>query len=179
MGTVSFERHTAKMQSGVEDHPPGKSRIDATCDGYLQFALENSELFKLVFSSSFHLAEDPALKQAGWASYTVFRDAAHGLDWDETDAPGGPWRTDWMLWGPGHGYTMLLIDGEIRWEADGAPLFSSDEIMFGFGYRPDVSEMSPEPCQGQRRSDDCALWLTTPCGRSFAMDCNLSESGEV
>ncbi|MEM7752513.1 MAG: hypothetical protein AAF230_03810 [Pseudomonadota bacterium] len=59
-----------------------------------------------------------------------------------------------MLWSLVHGYAMLLIDGESRRVADGAPPFSSNEIMSGFGYRPNVSEMRPEPCQGQRRSDD-------------------------
>ncbi|MEM7470595.1 MAG: TetR-like C-terminal domain-containing protein [Pseudomonadota bacterium] len=154
MATVGFEQHAAEMQKGVEDHPPGKSRLDAACNGYVRFALENPELFKLMFSSSFHLADDQALKQAGWASYGILRNIAHGLDWDKAEAPGGPWRTEWMLWSLVHGYAMLLIDGEIRREEDGSPPFRADEIMPGFGYLPNFNEMRPEPFQGQRRSDD-------------------------
>ncbi|MDW3221466.1 MAG: TetR/AcrR family transcriptional regulator [Paracoccaceae bacterium] len=151
MATVGFERHATEMQRGAEGHPPGKNRLDAACNGYLRFALENPELFKLMFTSSFHLAEDPALKQAGWASYGVLRDVAHGLDWDKAEAPGSPWRTEWMLWSLVHGYAMLLVDGEIRCEDDGTPPFSMDQIMPGFGYRSDVNENRPEPFKGQRR----------------------------
>jgi AcrR family transcriptional regulator len=154
MATVGFKRHAAAMQHGVENHPPGKARLDAACNGYVRFALENPELFKLMFTSSFHLANDPELKQAAWASYSVLRDVAHGLDWDKADAPGGPWRTEWMLWSLVHGYAMLLIDGEIRRQSDGSPPFTMDQIMPDFAYRPDVGEARPEPFQGQRRSDD-------------------------
>lgn len=157
MATIGFQRHAAEMQQGVEDHPPGKARLDAACNGYVRFALENPELFKLMFTSSCHLSEDPALKQAGWASYGVLRDIAHGLDWDKAHAPGGPWRTEWMLWSLVHGYAMLLIDGQIRREDDGSPPFRMDEIMPGFGYRPDAVASRPEPFQGQRRADDQAL----------------------
>lgn len=154
MATVGFQKHAAEMQHGVEDHPPGKARLDAACNGYVRFALENPELFKLMFTSSFHLAEDPALKQAARASYSVLRDVAHGLDWDKADAPGGPWRTEWMLWSLVHGYAMLLIDGEISREEDGSPPFTMDQIMPGFAYRPDAGEERPEPFQGMCRSDD-------------------------
>lgn len=154
MATVGYQRHAAEMQKGVEDFPPGEARLNASCNGYVRFALENPELFKLMFTSTFHLADDPALKEAGWASYTVLRNVAHGLEWDKADAPGGPWRTEWMLWSLVHGYAMLLIDGEIRREHDGSPPFRADEIMPGFTYRPDIAEMPPASFQGQRRADD-------------------------
>ena len=153
MATVGFERHAAEMQRGVEGHPLGRARLDAACNGYVRFAIENPELFKLMFTSRFHLAEDPALKQAGWASYSVLRDVAHGLDWDKAKAPGGPWRTEWMLWSLVHGYAMLLIDGEIRRDDDGSLPFQMDELMPDFDYRADVGENRPAPFQGGHRSD--------------------------
>jgi AcrR family transcriptional regulator len=92
IATVGFERHAAEMRRGVEDAAPGRARLDAACNGYVRFALENPELFKLMFSSTLCNADDPDLKRAAWASYEVLRGAAHGLDWDKADAPGSPWR---------------------------------------------------------------------------------------
>ena len=41
-----------------------------------------------------------------------------------------------MLWSLVHGYATLLIEGKIRRDDHGGPLFQMDEIMPGFGYRP-------------------------------------------
>lgn len=149
IATVGFEKHAAEMQRGVETHPPGKARLDAACNGYVRFALENPELFRLMFSSTLCNAQDPELKRAAWNSYEVLRGIAHGLDWDKADAPGAPWRTEWMLWSMVHGYAMLLIEGQIRRGDDGAPLFAMDEIMPGFGYRPDAADTAPAPFAGR------------------------------
>lgn len=149
IATVGFERHAAEMRHGVEDHPPGKARLDAACNGYLRFALENPELFKLMFSTTLCDANDPVLKSASWTSYDVLRGIAHGLDWDKADAPGGPWRTEWMLWSMVHGYAMLLIEGQIGRDDDGKPIFAMNEIMPDFGYRSDALETPPEPFRGR------------------------------
>ena len=148
IATVGFERQAAEMRRGVEDHPPGKARLDAAGNGYLRFALENPELFKLMFSSTLCNADDPGLKRAARASYEVLRSVAHGLDWDKADAPGNPWRTEWMLWSMVHGYAMLLIEGQIRRGEDGAPILAMDEIMPGFGHRPEAVDTAPEPLAG-------------------------------
>ncbi len=140
IATVGFERHAAEMRRGVEDHPPGKVRLDAACNGYLRFALENPELFRLMFSSTLCNADDPELKRAAWTSYEVLRGVAHGLDWDKAELPGSPWRTEWMLWSLVHGYAMLLIEGQIRRNDDGSPIFEMGGIMPGFGYRPEAPE---------------------------------------
>jgi AcrR family transcriptional regulator len=149
IATVGFERQAAEMRRGVEDAPPGRARLDAAGNGYLRFALENPELFKLMFSSTLCNADDPDLKRAAWASYEVLRGAAHGLDWDKADAPGSPWRTEWMLWSMVHGYAMLLIEGQIRRNEDGTPIFGMDGIMPGFGYRPEALNTAPEPFMGR------------------------------
>jgi len=149
IATVGFERHAAEMRRGVEHHPPGKARLDAAGNGYVRFALDNPELFKLMFSSTLCDADDPELKRAAWQSYEVLRSVAHGLDWDKADAPGSPWRTEWMLWSMVHGYAMLLIEGQIRRDDDGAPLFSVDELMPGFGFRPDSLDTAPDPFIGR------------------------------
>lgn len=145
IATVGFERHVAEMRHGVEDQPPGKARLDAACNGYLRFALQNPELFKLMFSSTLCNADDPDLKRAAWDSYEILRGVAHGLDWDKADAPGGPWRTEWMLWSMVHGYAMLLIEGQIRRGENGAPLIDAAGLMPDFAYRPDALKTAPEP----------------------------------
>ena len=136
IATVGFERHAAEMRRGVEDQPPGKARLEAAGNGYLRFALENPELFRLMFSSTLCDARDAGLQQASWSSYEVLRGIAEGLDWDKADAPGAPWRTEWMLWSFVHGYAMLLIEGQIQRGEDGAPLFAMSEIIPDFDYRP-------------------------------------------
>jgi AcrR family transcriptional regulator len=149
VAAIGFERHAAEMRRGVEGHPPGVARLHAACNGYVRFALDNPQLFKLMFTSCFELERDDDLKRAAWSSYDVLRNIAHGLDWDKADAPGAPWRTEWMLWSMVHGYAMLLIDGQIVRNEDGTPIFSMDAIMPAFGYRPDVNENRPLPFQGK------------------------------
>lgn len=131
-----FRRHAAEMRRGVEDHPPGKPRLHAACNGYLRFALENPELFRLMFSGVLCDANDPDLKAAAGDSYSVLHGIAQGLDWDKADAPGGPWRTEWMLWSMVHGYATLLIENQIGRDDTGAPFFEMSDLMPDFGYRP-------------------------------------------
>ena len=143
-----FNMHAAEMRKGVEDQAPGEARLKAACNGYVRFALEHPELFKLMFSKSLRDRENPDLQRAAWGSYDVLRNIAHGLDWDKADAPGGPWRTEWMLWSMVHGYAMLLIEGEIKRNEDGSPIFNMDDLMPSFGYRKDALEARPDPFQG-------------------------------
>lgn len=153
IATVGFQRHASEMRLGVEDQPPGKERLHAACNGYLRFALENPELFKLMFSSTLCNANDPELKQASWESYEVLRGIAHGLDWDKADASGGPWRTEWMLWSLVHGYAMLLIEGQITRKDDGTPLFGMDELLPEFGYREDILRTAPPVLGGPKNAE--------------------------
>jgi len=148
IATRGFEMHRAEMQKGVEDQPPGKARLHAACNGYVRFALKNPQLFKLMFSRALRDRNDPALKDAAWASYTVLRNVAHGLDWDKADAPGAPWRSEWMLWSMVHGYAMLLIEGEVKRNEDGTPRFNVSELMPDFGYREHALNEMPDPFNG-------------------------------
>lgn len=129
-----FRLHAAEMRRGVEDQPPGKPRLQAACNGYLRFALTHPELFRLMFSKTLCNHDDRELKAAASASYDVLRGIAEGLDWDKADAPGAPWRTEWMLWSMVHGYAMLLIEGQIARAPDGGPPFAASEIMPDFDY---------------------------------------------
>jgi AcrR family transcriptional regulator len=138
-----FRRHTSAMRQGVEGETPGQARLMAACNGYLRFALENPELFKLMFSGTMCDIDDPDLKSAAWGSYDVLRDVAWGLDWDKAADPGGPWRTEWMLWSMVHGYATLLIERQIRRNEDGSPIFDMAGLMPGFGYKPGTTETAP------------------------------------
>jgi AcrR family transcriptional regulator len=136
-----FRMHAAEMRRGVETAPPGKDRLHAACNGYVRFALDHPALFRLMFSSALCDANDADLKAASWQSYEVLRGIAHGLDWDKADAPGAPWRTEWMLWSMVHGYATLLIEKQIRRNEDGSPVFEADALMPDFGYRADAGEV--------------------------------------
>ena len=140
-----FRRHTTAMRAGVEDEPPGTSRLTAACNGYVRFALDNPELFKLMFSGTLCDIEDPDLKDAAWGSYMVLRGVAHGLDWDKAREPGAPWRTEWMLWSMVHGYATLLIERQIRRNPDGSLVFDMAGLIPDFGYLPEATETAVPP----------------------------------
>ncbi len=139
-----FRRHARAMREGVEGEPPGKSRLTAACNGYLRFALENPELFKLMFSATLCNVEDPDLKSAACGSYEVLRGIAHGLHWDKARERGHPCRTEWMLWSLVHGYATLLIEGQIRRNEDGSPIFDMAGLMPDFGYIAEDAKPSHE-----------------------------------
>lgn len=139
IATVGFERHAAEMRHGVEDSPPGRARLKAACRGYLRFALVNPELFRLMFSGTLCKADDPDLRTAASGSYDVLRGVARGLEWDKAEASEGALRTELMIWSLVHGYAMLLIEGQIRRNADGTPRFEMDEIMPSFSYRAEAA----------------------------------------
>lgn len=149
MAAEGFRRHAHAMRHGVEGYPHGKVRLRAACNGYVNFALDHPELFKLMFSSTMCDADDPEFKRAAWSSYDVLRGVAHGLDWDKANAPGAPWRTEWMLWSMVHGYAMLLIEHQIRRNDDGTPLFDMAGLMPDFGYSPDAADTLPPPFSGR------------------------------
>lgn len=134
-----FRRHAIEMRRGVEAEQPGKARLQAALDGYLRFALAHPELFRLMFSKVLCDHSDPDLRTAASASYDVLRGIAEGLDWDKADAPGGPWRTEWMLWSMVHGYAMLVIEGQIPVGEDGMPPFTASQVLPEFGYRAGVA----------------------------------------
>ncbi|MCA3572998.1 MAG: WHG domain-containing protein [Aestuariivirga sp.] len=143
-----FRRHLAAIRQCLDRSPPGKSRLHAGCNGYIRFALENPELFKLMFSGALCNHDDPELKHAARASYELLRGVAHGLDWDKAKAPGGPWRTEWMLWSMIHGYSILLIERQIHRKEDGTLVFDMTDLMPDFGYLPEAAETQPEPFDG-------------------------------
>ncbi len=149
IATRGFEMHAAEMRKGVEDQPPGRARLLAASNGYVTFALNHPELFKLMLSRSLRNRNDPDLSRAAWGSYDVLRGVAHGLDWDKADAPGGPWRTEWMLWSMVHGYATLMVEGEIRRNEDGTPIFDMEGLMPDFGYREAELETMPPPFTGR------------------------------
>ena len=146
-----FRRHAAAMRDGVEGQPRGKARLRAACNGYVRFALANPELFKLMFSSALCDTDDPDLKRAGANSYEVLRGIAEGLDWDKAQEPGGPKRTEWMLWSMVHGYAMLLIERQIERTDDGSPIFDMADLMPAFDYAPDTARTSPPMPAGRDR----------------------------
>ena len=132
-----FRRHAAEMRRGADAAPRGKARLRAAANGYVRFALANPALFRLMFSNTLCKGDDPDLRRAAGESYEVLREIARGLDWDKADAPGAPTRTEWMIWSLVHGYAMLLIEGQVRCNPDGSPIFDMDGLMPDFAYRPE------------------------------------------
>lgn len=119
----------------------------------VSFALANPELFKLMFSGTMCNMDDPELQRAARASYEVLRGIANGLDWDKAGEPGGPWRTEWMLWSMVHGYATLLIEGQVPRNLDGRPVFEMAGLIPDFGYLPEAAEAVPPPFTGWDSGD--------------------------
>lgn len=138
IATEGFYRHAAFMQAGLTDTARREDRLTAAMLGYVRFARDHKALFSLMFSSQYSDFTDPALLQASATSYGVLAGIAKGLDWDKADAPGGPRRTEIMLWSLVHGYAHLANEG--LFDPPGLTLppgstFGIADIMPQFSYR--------------------------------------------
>ncbi|MEL6644859.1 MAG: TetR-like C-terminal domain-containing protein [Pseudomonadota bacterium] len=131
-----FRRHAEEMRKGVEGTSPGKDRLRAATAGYVRFARENPELFRLMFSSGLARDETPELAEAGAESYSVLQSVAAGLDWPRPALRPElhSWQTELLLWTIVHGYASLLIEGRGPRTPHGEPLLDVLEIMPDFEF---------------------------------------------
>ena len=116
-----FRRHAAAMTEAVPEDADPQDRLRAAAEGYAAFARANPALFRLMFNPGLSDPLDPALQEAGAASYAVLARIARGLDWRPLDGSAPTARkTELMLWSLVHGYATLNVsemagpDGECR-----------------------------------------------------------------
>ncbi len=112
-----------------DDGAPASGAFLDAGEGYIRFALENPELYKLMFSRTRTNGEDPDLKNASHLSYQVLQKIASDLGRHDDEASNGTRRTEWMLWSLVHGYAMLLIEGELERNEDGSPVLGITDLL--------------------------------------------------
>ena len=110
-----FRRLHAAMRDSlaVADQAP-QARITAACEGYLRFAQDSPDLFRLMFSAGRLLAGYPELSEATRACYDLLREVSGAIDHTVDGRPEPPTTAEIMLWSFIHGYTSLAINGQFR-----------------------------------------------------------------
>lgn len=116
-----FERLTEAMraeQAETGTHDP-EAHITAAAVGYVRFAIDNPELFRLMFSGRATTGEKPdELARAGDAALSVVVNAIGRLRGRDTLATEEGWREVTATWAIVHGYADLAISGKIAWLTD-------------------------------------------------------------
>lgn len=91
-----------------------RHQITAACEGYLRFAQENPDLFRLMFSTGRFFADYPELSEATRACYDLLREVCGAIAHEVDGTPAPPTTAEIMLWSFVHGYTALAINGQFR-----------------------------------------------------------------
>jgi AcrR family transcriptional regulator len=106
LAITGYQRFSKAMHSAEADSPPGKvlARMGQT---YVRFALDNPNLFRLMFSPELKRDSRPGLRMAADAAFDTLRAVTAAL-------PEGDKRTGALrAWAQVHGLAVLLLDGQI------------------------------------------------------------------
>lgn len=104
MAVTGFQRFAAAMQEVVSSNPPDP--LAAMGKTYVLFALDNANLFRLMFSPDLKKDGRPGLKMAADAAFETLRSAVGG--------DGQVNRIKALsAWAKVHGLAVLLLDGQI------------------------------------------------------------------
>ncbi|HEV7293692.1 MAG TPA: TetR/AcrR family transcriptional regulator [Devosia sp.] len=108
LAVTGFQRFTLAMETVAASQPPNP--MAAMGKTYVKFALENPNLFRLMFSPQLRKDKRPGLRMAADAAYRTLRHITGG-DVDETRVAA------LSAWARVHGLAVLLLDGQIAMEA--------------------------------------------------------------
>lgn len=112
--TEGFERFTAAMRKRQAGESVARERLVSAGLGYLDFALANPALFRLMFSSARPDPDDPALKAAGSAAFAVLLDAIRDLDGADPERDRNAMLDVAVSWSAVHGLSHLLLSGRLQ-----------------------------------------------------------------
>ncbi|MEL6232857.1 MAG: TetR/AcrR family transcriptional regulator [Pseudomonadota bacterium] len=129
-----FRRHTAAMRAGMASEPHDRRHIGAL-RGYVGFAMEQPDLYRLMFAHPMPGVSDDELEIAAGGSFEVLMDISEGLDWPKSgDVPCNV-NTWMMLWSFAHGIADLTIGGQFgKCEAALGYMPDLEQVFPGFGY---------------------------------------------
>jgi AcrR family transcriptional regulator len=114
LASIGFERFGAAMRSEREKAcSDPASQMRAAGQGYVNFALANPGLFRLMFSSTTLDWDTPALTEAARASFGQLEDIAQPI----AENVSGMEQKDLikLLWCSVHGYAHLHLEGQMQW----------------------------------------------------------------
>ena len=107
-------RLSAAMQSRLDAAPSDpRARIAAAAEGYLRFASENPDLFRLMFSQPRTVPYDPERREAGDASHDILRDLCAPLAARINGVPVPRAVIETMVWSYVHGYASLAVNNRL------------------------------------------------------------------
>lgn len=104
LAVTGFQRFTARMEAVAATEPADP--MAAMGKTYVVFALQNANLFRLMFSPQLKKDARPGLAMAANAAFDTLRQAVGG------DAHTGRIRA-LAAWAKVHGLAVLLLDGQI------------------------------------------------------------------
>lgn len=90
----------------------GAAYVLAVARGYVAFADENPDLFRLMFSLEREVELYPELEPAARAAYDVLRDMCRWIDFGTAGTAQERLAKETMLWSWIHGYASLRINGQ-------------------------------------------------------------------
>ena len=127
LAAVGHSRLTAELKKFGLGKPPGQLRRKAIGKGYIQFAVDNPDLFRLMSRNEVLNYEAPALKEALRGSSRALA-GVFDIDAEVVDNAFTPIGHDQALeaaagWGYVHGLANLLIDGRLTRLAASAGTF--------------------------------------------------------
>jgi len=101
-----YQQFSAQMkEAAIGD--TAEARLAAMGHAYVRFALDNMELFRLMFSPELKRANRPTLRMAADAAFETLRIAT------ATSSPDGGRIAALQAWAKVHGLAILLLDGQI------------------------------------------------------------------
>lgn len=109
LAVIGFQRFTRRMEDIADANAPNLRA--AMGHAYVQFALENSGLFRLMFSPQVRKDNRPGLRMAADAAFSTLRHITGGNTGSGRIAALAAWTQV-------HGLAVLLLDGQIATRAD-------------------------------------------------------------
>ncbi len=110
-----------------------RAQLVAAAQGYLAFAMENVDLFRLMFSLPRADAYDPERREAGDESYAILRGVCAPLATRINGAEVPRAVLETMVWSYVHGYASLAVNNRLRRAEVAMGRFPSiEEAMPGF-----------------------------------------------
>ena len=115
LAALAFERFRATMQDEIDLAPrTAKGGLAGAGDGYVRFAREQPQLFRLMFSPTRLDWTDAGLRAAGQAAYgTLAAVCAPVAEARGETGPQARRRLELLVWSCVHGYAQLLLAGQL------------------------------------------------------------------
>ncbi len=123
LAQAGFDRLAATIAAERDTAPPGdaRARLAAAGRGYVRFACEWPQLFRLMFGDGRLDRADPALAAAGHAAFTLLIDAVTAAHPGTTSSDPDVRSRTVRAWALVHGLAFLVLDGQLDSFTKGEP----------------------------------------------------------